>query len=390
MNLGHQNRASVPLCAIITCNIYLFTTSAILPKIIFTVTNDLSYDQRMHRIAGTMAEAGYEVLLVGRKRKGSVELTPQVFKQKRLNCFFEKGFLFYTEYNFRLFFFLLFQQADIICAIDLDTILPVYFVTALKVQARVYDAHELFTEQKEVITRSFVHSFWLAIERFAVPKFRSGYTVNGFIAEELYKRYNVRYAVARNLPRFSILPAHIEQKEKWILYQGSVNEGRCFETLIPAMKEVNARLVICGNGNFFEQAVALVKQHQLESKIEFKGYIKPDELLALTPTAYIGLTLFESEGMNQYHSLANRFFDYPMAGIPQICVNYPEYAAINQQYAVAYMINDTSAETIAGALNNLLSDAVLYQDLRLNCLQARNVLNWESEKQYLLDFYSAL
>jgi glycosyltransferase involved in cell wall biosynthesis len=156
-----------------------------------------------------------------------------------------------------------------------------------------------------------------------VPKFRSGYTVNGFIADELLRRYNVRYAVVRNLPRLTILPAHIEQKEKWILYQGSVNEGRCFETLIPAMKEVNARLVICGKGNFFEQAVALVKQHQLESKIEFKGYIKPDELLALTPTAYIGLTLFESEGMNQYHSLANRFFDYPMAGIPQVCVNYP-------------------------------------------------------------------
>jgi glycosyltransferase involved in cell wall biosynthesis len=380
----------VPPCAIIPGNIYLFTTSSILSKIIFTVTNDLSYDQRMHRIAGTMAEAGYEVLLVGRKRRGSVDLAPQTFKQKRLSCFFDKGFLFYAAYNLRLFFFLLFQKTDIVCAIDLDTILPVYFVAAIKKQKRVYDAHELFTEQKEVITRPFVHAFWLAVERFAVPKFRSGYTVNGFIAEEFAKRYNVKYTVIRNLPRLSILPDYIEQKEKWILYQGSVNEGRCFETLIPAMKEVNTRLVICGRGNFFEQAVALVKQHQLESKIEFKGYIKPDELLALTPTAYIGLTLFESEGMNQYHSLANRFFDYPMAGIPQVCVNYPEYAAINQQYAVAYMINDTSAQTIAVALNNLLSDDVLYDTLRLNCLQARTVLNWENEKQYLLDFYRML
>lgn len=368
----------------------MFTTRYILPKIIFTVTNDLTYDQRMHRIAGTMAEEGYEVLLVGRKRKESIELTTQVFRQKRLGCFFEKGFLFYTEYNLRLFFFLLFQKADIICTIDLDTILPVYFVTAIKKQKRVYDAHELFTEQKEVITRPLIHSFWLAVERFAVPRFRSGYTVNGFIADELCKRYHVKYAVIRNLPRLTTLPVQLEQKEKWVLYQGSVNEGRCFETLIPAMKDVNARLVICGKGNFFEQVVALVKQHQLESKIEFKGYIKPGELLALTPGAYIGLTLFESEGMNQYHSLANRFFDYPMAGIPQVCVNYPEYAAINQQYTVAYLINDTSAETIATALNNLLSDTVLYEELRLNCLRARNMLNWENEKQTLLDFYKAL
>ncbi len=344
----------------------------------------------MHRIAGTMAVAGYDVLLVGRKRKASIDLTQQPYRQKRLGCFFEKGLWFYAEYNLRLFFFLLLQKADIICAIDLDTILPVYFVTTIKKQKRVYDAHELFTEQKEVITRPSIHSFWLRVERFAVPKFRNGYTVNGFIADELLKRYKVQYKVVRNLPRLTVLPNIVSRNEKWILYQGAVNEGRCFETLIPAMKMVNAKLVICGNGNFFEQAVALVKQYQLESKIEFRGYVAPGELVRLTPTAYIGLTLFESKGMNQYHSLANRFFDYPMAGIPQVCVNYPEYAAINRDQTIAYLIADTSPETIAAAVNNLLSDDVLYKQLRQNCLAARNVLNWEHEQLRLLDFYRDL
>ncbi|MDB5211548.1 MAG: glycosyltransferase family 4 protein [Sediminibacterium sp.] len=228
------------------------------------------------------------------------------------------------------------------------------------------------------------------VERFAVPRFKHGYTVNGFIADELFKRYQVQYVVVRNLPRLTLLPNTVEHREKWILYQGAVNEGRCFETLIPAMKFVTAKLVICGNGNFFEQAVALVKQHQLESKIEFIGYVAPGELTQLTPTAYFGLTLFESKGMNQYHSLANRFFDYPMAGIPQVCVNYPEYAAINKDHTIAYLIDDTSSEAIAAAVNNLLSDDVLYKQLRLNCLAARNILNWEHEQQRLLDFYKHL
>ncbi len=361
-----------------------------MPGIIFTVTNDLTYDQRMHRIAGSLAAQGYKVLLVGRKLKGSVPLIDKPFLQKRLPCFFSSGFLFYKEYNVRLFFFLLFQKADIICAIDLDTILPVYFVTAIKGQKRVYDAHELFTEQKEVITRSFVHAFWLGVERFAVPKFKPGYTVNDFIAGELLRRYGVQYKVIRNLPLLTVLPIDVTPKEKWILYQGSVNEGRCFETLVPAMKEVNAKLVICGKGNFYEQAVELVRQNQLETKIEFRGYVTPEELVKLTPTAYIGLTLFESKGMNQYHSLANRFFDYTMAGIPQVCVNYPEYAAINDQYQVAYLIDDTEPATIAKAFNNLLSDNVLYEQLRLNCLKARTFLNWENEQQTLLDFYKNL
>ena len=361
-----------------------------MPKIIFTVTNDLSYDQRMHRIAGSMAANGYEVLLVGRQLKTSIAVTEQSFGQKRITCLFTKGFLFYAEYNFRLFLFLLFQKAEIICSIDLDTVLPVYFVTVIKKQKRLYDAHELFTEQKEVITRPCIHKIWLAVERFAVPRFPKGYTVNAFISNELEKRYGVKYAVVRNFPHLTQLPNSLPQREKWILYQGAVNEGRCFETLIPAMKEVNARLVVVGKGNFFEQAKELINYYQLEKKIELRGYMTPDELVRLTSTAYIGLTLFESKGMNQYYSLANRFFDYAMAGIPQVCVDYPEYKAINERFKIAYPVADTEPTTIANALNNLLTDDVLYESLRLNCLTARTVLNWENEEQILIDFYNTL
>lgn len=361
-----------------------------MPKIIFTVTNDLSYDQRMQRIAGTLAGAGYEVVLTGRKLKESIPIKPEAYAQVRLDCFFSKGFLFYSEYNLRLFFFLLFSKADILCTIDLDTILPVYFASILRKQKRVYDAHEIFTEQKEILTRPFIHAIWLAIERFAVPKFKTGYTVNQSIVDELAKRYGVHYGLIRNLPRSYSLPLNADQQEKWLLYQGAVNEGRCFETLIPAMKEVNARLVICGKGNFYEQAKQLIKQYGLEGKIELKGSLSPAELVQLTPQAYAGITLFEREGMNQYYSLANRFFDYIMAGIPQLCVNYPEYAAINNEYGVASLIDNTKPETIAGALNNLLTDTVLYNTLRRQCLKAREIWNWEHEQQALLNIYNNL
>ncbi|HJS53916.1 MAG TPA: hypothetical protein VJ765_05210, partial [Chitinophagaceae bacterium] len=93
-------------------------------KIIFTVTNELTYDQRMQRICSTLAGAGYDVLLVGRKLKTSPPLSNKHYGQRRLNCCFKKGKLFYTEFNIRLFFFLLFKKMDCICAIDLDTILP--------------------------------------------------------------------------------------------------------------------------------------------------------------------------------------------------------------------------------------------------------------------------
>jgi glycosyltransferase involved in cell wall biosynthesis len=358
-----------------------------LPQIIFTVTNDLTYDQRMHRIAGTLSRNGFDVLLVGRKMKTSFPLQPKPFEQKRLHCFFEKGFPFYAEYNFRLFFFLLFTRADIVCAIDLDTILPVYFVSAIKRQKRVYDAHELFTEQQEIISRPGIYRFWLMIERFAVPKFRKGYTVNDMLVKEFSKRYQVQYGLIRNLPFYRASADEPTMPEKIIIYQGAVNEGRCFETLIPAMEQVQARLVVCGTGNFIEQAKQLTQQYCLEDKILFYGSLLPEILAEHTQQAYIGVTLFEAGGMNQYHSLANRFFDYIMAGKPQVCVNYPAYASINSEYEVAYLVDDTQPGTIAAALNRLLTDNVLYNRLQTNCRQAKEVLNWTHEQDHLIRFY---
>ena len=71
-------------------------------SIFFTVTTELTYDQRMIRICSSLASAGYDITLVGRKLKSSIPLSAQPFKQKRINCFFEKGKLFYAEYNIRL------------------------------------------------------------------------------------------------------------------------------------------------------------------------------------------------------------------------------------------------------------------------------------------------
>jgi len=345
----------------------------------------------MQRICSTLAANGFNVTLVGRKMKDSAALKELSFKQKRLSLFFQTGFAFYAEYNLRLFFYLLFNKADIFYAVDLDTILPCYFVSAIKRKKRIYDAHELFTEQKEIITRSAVHKFWLSIEKFAVPKFKDGYTVNIFIKEELKRRYGVEYGIIRNLPNYYEF-THQKKKaeENFIIYQGAVNEGRSFETLIPAMKQVDILLKVYGKGNFFEQAKNLIATNKLEKKIELAGYILPEQLKQITQQAYIGLTLFEKTGLNQYYSLSNRFFDYIMAGIPQVCVNYPEYKAVNDKYNVAFMIDDTNEQTIADALNKLLHDATLHQQLKQNCLKARKELNWQEEEIKVVAFFNTI
>lgn len=357
--------------------------------IVCTVTNDLNYDQRMIRICTSLSSAGYEVTLVGRKKRSSLPLKVQAFKQHRLFCFFEKGKLFYAEYNLRLFVYLLFAKMDVICAIDLDTILPCLFASKMKRTQRVYDAHELFCEMEEIVSRPAIYKMWKAIEQYAVPKFTHGYTIGECYAEEFKKMYGVDYSIVRNATILQEIPASTSN-EKYILYQGAVNEGRSFETLIPAMKQVNARLIICGEGNFYSQAKQLVKDHALEEKVIFKGYIEPAMLKTYTQHAMIGITLFTNQGKSNYLSMANRFFDYMHSCVPQLCVAYPEYVKVNSKYEIAYLIEDTEVNTIAHALNELVMNQSLYQRLKLNCIQAREEYCWQVQETTLINFYKQL
>ncbi len=356
-------------------------------RIVFTVTNDLTYDQRMIRICGSLANAGFKVSLIGAEKANSSPISVKSYQQIRLFSFFKKGFSFYAEYNIRLFFKLLFVKTDIICCIDLDTMLPVWMAGKLKRTKLVYDAHEYFTQQKEVISRPMVHLVWIWVEKTFVPKFKLGYTVSQSIAEVFKERYGVDYAVIRNLPVVKPLLTQEFPTEKILIYQGAVNEARGLEYLIPAMEFINARSFIYGDGNFMAQTKSLILKNNLSEKVILKGKVLPEDLDAITQEAYIGINLVENTGLNQYYSLANKFFDYIQNGIPQISMNFPEYRRINQAFEVAILLDDLLPENIATSINGLLEDEMKYRQLQQNCLKARQVLNWQHEEKILIDFY---
>ena len=343
----------------------------------------------MRRICTSLAENGYAVTLVGYSLPSSIELNKEKYHQKRIHCWFTKGKKFYAEYNTRLFFYLFFKKMDAVCAIDLDTIFPCMQVSRLKRIKRIYDAHELFTELKEVVTRPSVKRTWTRIEKRIVPKFILGYTVSESIAEEFQRRYKVNYQIIRNVPLLRSFDPAIKPG-RFILYQGAVNEARGFEYLIPAMKWVNARLVVCGDGNFMDQLKQLIKENEVENKVELKGMKSLEELWKISQSARVGITIIENEGLNQYYSLPNKFFDYIHAAVPQVAMIYPEYQKINKEFEVAILLDDPDPKRIAEAINNLLADDVLYMRLKENCLKARQQLNWQYEEKKLLHFYRSV
>lgn len=343
----------------------------------------------MQRICGSLAAAGYQTLLVGYRKKKSIPLFSKNYAQKRINCWFKKGKLFYAEYNLRLFVYLLFKKADCICAIDLDTMLPCYWVSKLKGIKRVYDAHEYFSQLEEVISRPGIYRFWYRLERKMIPRFKHGYTVCRSIAGEFKKNYEVDYEVIRNVPVLENVRLP-ERKQRILIYQGAVNKGRGLDKLVAAMLDIDAMLWVCGDGNFMDEMKRAATGFNVSEKIILWGMLSPTELKTKTAEAYIAINPFEKNGLNQYLSLSNKFFDYIHSLVPQITMNYPEYKNINDEYEVALLIDDLEPKTISKAVNRLLSDASLYKKIMDNCIQAGKALNWQQEEKKLLAFYQNL
>ena len=71
-------------------------------------------------------------------------------------------------------------------------------------------------------------------------------------------------------------------------------------------------------------------------------------------------------------------------------MNFPEYKNLNDKYQVAILIDKPEPQLIAEAVNKLLNDENLYQQLSNNALLAKNELNWQLESKKLLDIYQQI
>ncbi len=363
--------------------------------VIVSVISDLVTDQRVHRSSQTLHEMGFTVLLVGTKKNNSLALTERAYSTKRIKMLFQKGFLFYAEWNIRLFFFLLFKKTNILLANDLDTLPANYLASKIRRPVLVYDTHEFFTEMAELYNRSSVKKIWQRIENYLFPKVKYILTVNNSIALLYYKKYGKELTVVRNIPAVSenetsTYVFKYPADKKMLLVQGAgLNPNRGLEELVQAIPLIDETfiLVIAGRGLLIDD---LKKQAGtlLNSRIFFTGLLAPAQLQQLTKKAWCGFSLDKPLNINQQCSLPNKLFDYIAAGIPVITSNITEVAAIVNEYQVGKVIDTVSPKAIANAVKSLSISIGQYHQFKNNTTVAAKTLNWNNEKKILQNFFT--
>jgi glycosyltransferase involved in cell wall biosynthesis len=359
-------------------------------KIFVAVTNDISTDQRVHKVSNYLVSKNFDVLVYGRVLPTTFSVERN-YTIKRKKHFFNHNFLFYAEYNFRLFFLLLFYKCDYILANDLDTLPACFVASKFKKVELIYDSHELFSEGPELQGRNFVKGFWSFLERIFLPRIKKSYTVSQSIADYYNRKHNANFGVIKNVPILEREMIKVDAKfptaHKTVLYQGVLNPGRGIKPMIKALHFLEKiDLVIIGYGKVEAALRQFVKDELLESRVHFLGRIPHEELPNYTKLATVGMVLEEPLGLSFEYSLPNKLYDYIHAGLPIICGNLPEIKKVVETYKVGVVVEDYSPETIAEKIQELIDNQVLYYQIKLNQQKVKKGFCWENEQQ-LLDNY---
>lgn len=365
-------------------------------RLIISVINDIEFDQRVNRIAGTLQKEGAEILIVGRKYRDSMKCDQLPYPVKRFKMVFQKGPFMYAFFNIRLFFFLLFNKSDILLANDLDTLLANFLVSRIKNVTLVYDSHEYFTAVPEIQNRPFVYKVWQTIERWIFPKLNHVYTVNQSIASIYENKYNVKVEVVRNLANkwnrtgnCSRRRLNLPLNKFLVILQGSgINIDRGAEEAVLSMKYLdNIILLIIGEGDIINDLKQIVSEKKLWEKVMFMEKVPYNILMNYTCAADLGITLDKDTNLNYKYSLPNKLFDYIQAGVPVLASNVVEVVTIIKEYDIGDVIDNHNPEHIASKLEGMFSDSDRIHLWKKNLHKAGEELCWGNEESKVIEIF---
>ncbi|MBE0648632.1 MAG: glycosyltransferase [Bacteroidales bacterium] len=371
-------------------------------RAIVCVTNDLTTDQRVDRTCITLTDQGFSVILVGRKLGRSLPLVPRTYAMHRMQLWFNKGPLFYANYNIRLFLYLIFHKSNLIVSNDLDTLPACFLAYRLKNILHLpregggqgvgtlllHDCHEYFRGVPELVGRKGTTRVWKWIEDRIFPKLQKVVAVNASVAKLYREDYGNEIEVIRNVPfrkqggepipkeALGILP-----HQKVILYQGAVNLDRGLEEVIQAMKflRCDAKLVIAGTGDKFEELQSFVLKEKVPGKVIFTGQIPFQDLYRYTLMADLGLSIEKDVSLNYHFALPNKFLDYIQANVPVLISPFPEMKAILDKYFIGEVLESHDPKHIAEKIDGMLLNETRMELFKENLLPAAEELCWENE-----------
>ncbi len=288
------------------------------------------------------------------------------------------------------------QNADIYHANDLNTLPQAIVCSKLRLKPKplIYDSHEVQSDRTGYNPKTIkrIESFMLKfvdqmiVENHTRAKYNED--IYGFYPKTLYnysEKYNIEEKPQINLHK----KISINEDEKILLYQGGLQQGRGLELLIEAMDEIEeGHLLFIGGGKLTQTLKEQAEASKQADRIHFLDKVPFQELPSYTREAYLGFQVLQNICFNHYSASSNKLFEYMMAHVPVISCDFPEIKKVVEETNTGLVVDSHKASEIANAVNQLVKDTSLRNQLSENTKQAKEIYNWNNEKSKLLEVYN--
>lgn len=281
---------------------------------------------------------------------------------------------------------------------DLNSVLAGFRARRIHPAPVIYDAHELWPHRNRPDARR--RKTWV-LERadaYFCRRCDGVITVNESIARHMEKKYRLgkEVVVVRNIPSLAARDAPPEHgvlgdmPKPRLVYVGGIQTFRGLEQAIIAMPRIpQATFAAIGPGNddYRRGLEKLAADNGVADRVRFVEWVPPSSVVPTVAQGDLGLCLFQASHLSYYWTLPNKFFEYLHAGIPVLASDFPETRRLVERYEVGALCDPGNPASIADAVNDLLSRPDDLAKMRDNALKAAQELNWEHERERLLDLY---
>jgi len=365
-------------------------------KVIMLRSNPISPDVRLEKEANTLADAGYDVTLLGWLRYGndSILETRSKYTIKRIKFLapFGKRIVFYLPFWWSLVFFhLLTDEWDVVHAADLDTFVPALCAAKLRRKKVVYDIFDFYVDMVSFPApiSSCIAKFDIFLMRFADALI----IVDPSRLKQIKRENDSSVAIIFNSPMddncISDTKFHKDEQYFKIFYSGHLFKDRDFNSIIEIVKEnKNLRLEVVGWGDFEEEFIELIGE---ESRISFGGMIPYKEVIQRTLKSDLLFALYDPSVPNNLYASPNKLFEAMMCGKPIIVNDGTSMAEIVRKENCGLIVPYGNVNAIKHAILMLIDDPQLCRQLGENGRKAyEQKYNWKIMERRLLDVYNEI
>jgi glycosyltransferase involved in cell wall biosynthesis len=336
-----------------------------------------------------LADAGYDVNLVGRASIGNFELDTRI-QLHLLDEHVLGGLYARWKRCLQTVVYVTELKPKIVHFHDPE-FLPFALWLSWNKYLVIYDAHEdvaLDILSKRRIPKWFRPTVALAfqlMQRLCIPSFYAVIAATEQI-ENSFSRHSKRAIVLRNFANIKACKHKKNLKNFTACYVGRISLDRGLIEMIQACHASEIPLVLVGRVDSELNSII----SNLPDGVKWLGVLDQLAIKDVLKQSSVGLCTLYPEP-NYQNALPIKLFEYMEAGLPVICSALPSMLKIVNEHKNGLLLDEITAEALAKALRILRDDADLSIQMgKRGRLAVESFYNWDVEKQKLLKLYADL